>query len=366
MANSKPRAHLKRARVNRAVRLGIQLLFLAAAPSLFSGAFNGVKYLFAQMGASAPLEATSFLILLVALLAYTVVFGRFFCGYACAFGTLGDVLFGACEWLRVKAHLPRPMLPPRLVKTLSMLKYVVLFGICAACFAGVWANVSGYSPWVAFAGFIGGSLEGVPVAAFVLLALVMVGMVLRERFFCQFLCPLGAIFTLLPVLGFSEFTRTKSHCARSCGRCQAACPVDVWPDAASARHGECISCGRCADECPLSNVNLIALERKASAEHARKPLMASETEESNPAQEKEVAQGTTKAAPAQRREAECSMAKAAPAQKPVRKTREGWHLLRGTEIWLVIAKAALLLGLCWMLGATRYLPVAGEVIPWLA
>ena len=366
MTNSKPRARLKRARINRAVRLGIQLVFLVVAPSLFSGAFNGVKYLFTQMGASAPLEATSFLILLVALLAYTVVFGRFFCGYACAFGTLGDVLFGACEWLRVKAHLPRPTFPPRLVKALSMLKYVVLFGICAACFAGVWANVSGYSPWVAFAGFIGGSLEGVPVAAFVLLALVMVGMALRERFFCQFLCPLGAIFTLLPVLGFSEFTRTQSHCARSCGRCQAACPVDIWPDASSARHGECISCGRCADECPLSNVNLIALERKTSAEHAQKSAGKSEAVVVASAQRPSAEYGTMKATFEQEHEAKRSVASAEHAQRPVRKTREDWHLLRGTEIWLVIAKAALLLGLCWMLGATRYLPAVGEVIPWLA
>lgn len=333
MTNSKSRRRVKRGRVNRWLRLGIQIVFLVLAPSLFSAAFNGVKYVFSQMGASSPLEATSFLLLLVALVAFTVIFGRFFCGYACAFGTLGDVLFGVFEFIRSKTPLPRPAFPPRLVKALSAIKYVVLAGICLASFLGVWATVSGMSPWVAFAGFVGGSLEGVSVVAFLLLALVMVGTILRERFFCQFLCPLGAIFTLLPVLGFSEFTRTKDHCAHNCGRCQAACPVDIWPDATSGRHGECICCGRCADECPLSNVNLVAVERKPARE------------EPNASVEPNTG---------------------AAASKPLRKTKEAWRMLRGTEAWLVVAKAVLLLALCWALGATRYLPAISEVIPWLA
>ncbi len=32
------------------------------------------------------------------------------------------------------------------------------------------------------------------------LALILVGMALEERFFCKFFCPMGAIFSLMPVL----------------------------------------------------------------------------------------------------------------------------------------------------------------------
>ena len=34
----------------------------------------------------------------------------------------------------------------------------------------------------------------------VILLLLMVGMCVQERFFCRFFCPMGAVFSLLPVL----------------------------------------------------------------------------------------------------------------------------------------------------------------------
>ena len=230
--------------VHRWLRYGIQLVFFIMAPALFSGAFNGVKYLFTQIGLGQAIEPTSFLVQLVAVLAFTILFGRFFCGYACAFGTLGDYLYNAFEFVRRRTPLPRLKFPTVLVRVLSLLKYAVLIAICAACFMGVWASYSSNSPWVAFAAILAGSIEGIGVVAFVLLGLVVLGMIVRERFFCQFLCPLGAVFSLMPVLGCSEFTRTRAHCAKNCGRCQEACPVDIWPDADAVVHGECISCGR--------------------------------------------------------------------------------------------------------------------------
>lgn len=307
------------AAIHRWTRLGIQLGFFVLAPAAFSGAFNGVKYLFTQIGGFGAIEATSFLVLLVAVLAFTVVFGRFFCGYACAFGTLGDVLFGAFDFLRSKTPLPRAAFPTGLVRALSLVKYLVLAAICAACAAGAWSSWSGHSPWVAFAGVLSGSVEGVGPVAFAVLGAVMAGMIVRERFFCQFLCPLGAVFSLLPVLGFSEFTRTRAHCARNCGKCREACPVDIWPDADVLVHGECVSCGRCADVCPMANVNLVAIERAKG-----KGVGAESGKDAEP--------------------------------RPVRKTAQAWRVLRGTESGVVAVKAVALLVVLWVSGAVRYVP----------
>lgn len=314
-------------RIHRWVRYGVQLVFFIMAPALFSGAFNGVKYLSTQIGLGNAIELTSFVVQLAAVLALTVMFGRFFCGYACAFGTLGDYLYNGFEFLRRRTAISRPTFPPKLVKVLSLLKYLVLAGICAACFAGVWASVSSDSPWVAFAAILAGSLEGIGPVALGLLVGVVILMILRERSFCQFLCPLGAVFSLMPVLGFSEFSRTRAHCAKSCGRCHAACPVDIWPDGDSADHGECISCGRCADMCPMANVNLVARER-AEARAARLESQAADSD--------------------------------APA-RPVRKTGKSWHLFRGTSVGFVIAKAVVLLVVCWLVGVARYFPPFAEV-----
>ena len=74
------------------VRAAIQLLFFLFLPSAFTTAFSGIKSVLTQIGTGSPVVMSSFLTVLLALCAYTVVFGRFFCGYACAFGTLGDAV----------------------------------------------------------------------------------------------------------------------------------------------------------------------------------------------------------------------------------------------------------------------------------
>lgn len=74
------------------VRAVIQLLYFLFIPSAYTAAFNGVKYIFTQMGAKTHLEVTSFVAALIVLCVYTIVFGRFFCGFACAFGSLGDAV----------------------------------------------------------------------------------------------------------------------------------------------------------------------------------------------------------------------------------------------------------------------------------
>lgn len=398
-AKKRERAQL----AHRWLRYYIQLVFFIGAPALFSGAFNGAKYLFTQIGLGDAIEPTSFLAQLVAVLAFTILFGRFFCGYACAFGAIGDWLYNAVKFVRDKVGIPWPEFPDRLVKVLSLMKYVVLAAICAACFAGVWASFSSYSPWVAFAAILSGSIDGIGAIALGALALVALLMIVRERAFCQFLCPLGAIFSLMPVLGCSEFVRTRAHCAKNCGRCQEACPVDIWPDADTIRHGECVSCGRCADVCPMNNVNMVAIERKIAkqerlaaeqerAEKAGAPVVdgaesvkpaqfaefaelaeSAKLVEVAPAKPVEVARakpvGAAPAEPDKPTESTDSAKlaesggtdKAAPIARPLRKTKEKWRLLRGNEVGYTIVKAVLLLLVCWIVGAARYVPSFVEV-----
>lgn len=257
--------------VHRGLRWCIQLGFLVAFPAAWNAGFNGAKYVFSQIGLQAPIELSGFLSLFCALTIFTCVFGRFFCGYACAFGTLGDIVFALAAPLRrvlklegKGAHRP----PTGVQHALQLLKYVVLAGVLALCLLGIWPSISGLSPWVAFAGITARSLEGIAAGAFAALALVMAGMALVERFFCQFLCPFGAIFSLLPVLPVSLLNRDRARCAKRCNRCQDGCPVRIHPDRHSPRSGKCIACGRCADGCPMANVTLLRLEGFKPAENA--------------------------------------------------------------------------------------------------
>lgn len=92
----------KRQRDVRLIRAGIQLAFFIVAPSLFSTAFAGIKSIFLAIAAGQPVEWNSFLTVTAVLLIFTCFFGRHFCGYACAFGSFGDVMYEGFSWIWTK------------------------------------------------------------------------------------------------------------------------------------------------------------------------------------------------------------------------------------------------------------------------
>lgn len=92
----------KRIRKTRLIRAGIQLLFFILAPALFSTAFAGVRSIFDSISQGTPVEWNSFLDITGILALTTILFGRHFCGYACAFGSLGDALYEAFSWFWIK------------------------------------------------------------------------------------------------------------------------------------------------------------------------------------------------------------------------------------------------------------------------
>ena len=97
----------------RWTRLGVQLVFLFLSPQAFSTAFSAARSIMVSLGKGEAIEMTGFTITLVALLVHTIVFGRFFCGYACAFGTLGDVLFQLGDAIRRKLRLRSLRVPDK-------------------------------------------------------------------------------------------------------------------------------------------------------------------------------------------------------------------------------------------------------------
>lgn len=81
------------------LRAIIQLLYFLFLPSAYTAAFAGVKYIFTQLGAGEKIGLTSFVSVLIVLCLYTIVFGRFFCGFACAFGSFGDAVHFVYVWI---------------------------------------------------------------------------------------------------------------------------------------------------------------------------------------------------------------------------------------------------------------------------
>lgn len=248
----------KKQRKVRLIRAAIQLIFFIAAPSLFSTAFAGIKSIFLAIGGQQSVTWNSFLNITALLLIITILFGRHFCGYACAFGSLGDALYELTAFIRAKCFGKKKKhgYPEEWVHRLQKVKYVILAFLLLSCITGFYSKLQGMSPWDVFSMLTTGRLpKSTYIVGTVLLILIMVGMCTQERFFCQFLCPMGAVFAIMPIIPGALFKRNRPNCASKCTLCKKRCPAHLDIDGDTAHSGECICCHACTAVCPRKNIH---------------------------------------------------------------------------------------------------------------
>lgn len=247
----------KRQKKVRAIRAVVQLLFFFFYPALFSTAFAGVKSIFQAIASRQQITWNSFLDVTAILLLVTILFGRHFCGYACAFGSLGDVLYEITVLIRQKIFHKkgRHGYSEKTVRYMQKIKYILLTGIVLSILTGWYAKLQGMSPWDVFSMLTAGKLPNASykIGVFILI-LILVGMCTQERFFCQFLCPMGAVFAMMPILPGALFRRDKEKCPSKCGLCKKRCPAHLDIDGDTPLSGECISCHACKTICPRKNI----------------------------------------------------------------------------------------------------------------
>ncbi len=247
---------MKKRKIAEWVRIGVQVIFFIVAPSIYASAFTGIKNAFASIGQGNQLEMTGFALQLLCVCGFTVLFGRYFCGWACAFGALGDWVYKFSQFIQTKLKKKLSKMSEKMVRICSYGKYIVLILIVLLCFGGKIGLVGKYSPWTVFSMIrnLRFTLGGYSVAL-VLLVLIIIGMAFKERFFCQFLCPMGAVFSLLPNIPFFALKRNKDNCPPKCNACKMNCPVNIKINDGTLREGECIRCSRCSGICPRGNLS---------------------------------------------------------------------------------------------------------------
>ena len=138
-----------------------------------------------------------------------------------------------------------------------MLVLMLLAFLLLSCITGFYSKLQGMSPWDVFSMLTTGRLpKSTYIVGTVLLILIMAGMCTQERFFCQFLCPMGAVFAIMPVIPGALFKRNRSKCAPKCTLCKKRCPAHLDIDGDTTRSGECICCHACTAVCPRQNIHL--------------------------------------------------------------------------------------------------------------
>lgn len=189
---------------------------------------------------------------------FTVLFGRFFCGWICPANLLYELAdtFGAI--LR-EAGLP---LGDRRFD--RRLKYLVLaVGVAASAVLGNVVMSPIYPPAIVGREIyytIAGTAAGAGTAFFAVT--VLFDLLVAKRGFCRYLCPGGALYSLLGRYRLVRIQRQVSLC-NDCTKCNRACMFDLDP-MADGFGQECNNCAACIAVCPTGSLSF-ALAAKDAA-----------------------------------------------------------------------------------------------------
>lgn len=247
-------------------KAAIQILSFLLLPGLFEAQFSAVETIVSAIyQGTVSWERIRYSVwMLLATVPAVVVVGRFFCGYFCSFGAVQDFLWFAGSKLKTqfrkagakKLH-SNSKKSGRTVPT-GWIKYGVLLFWAVFVWSGMvkW-NIAG--PWQVFGQYSSiGHWPGVkPLLSIggALLLMILIGSVLIQRFFCRYLCPMGAIYSLISRFELLKIVKPRSQCG-NCRLCAAKCTMGInLTEKEQTAGGECIGCGVCVNGCPKKNAH---------------------------------------------------------------------------------------------------------------
>ncbi|WP_430795400.1 4Fe-4S binding protein [Achromobacter spanius] len=162
-----------------------------------------------------------------------------FCGWLCPFGALQELSNRVARRLGVRQVKVRHGVNQRL-STLKYVIFLLLFGFSLydLAVAEQLAEVEPFKTAII--------LHFVRHWPFVLFAVALLAAGLFiERFFCRYLCPLGAALAIPARLRIFNWLKRYRDCGNPCQRCNNECPVQAIEPTGEINPNECIQCLHC-------------------------------------------------------------------------------------------------------------------------
>ena len=174
-----------------------------------------------------------------------------FCGWLCPFGALQELTNQIARFFKV----PQYTLPWGLHERLWPIKYMIFLGLFGLSLYSLemaerFAEVEPFKTAIILK-----FQRGWPYILFVVV-LLGAGLFI-ERFYCRYLCPLGAALAIPARMRMFDWLKRYKECGDPCQRCAKECPVQAIHPEGNINPNECVQCLHCqvlyqsATKCPV-------------------------------------------------------------------------------------------------------------------
>lgn len=193
-----------------------------------------------------------------------------YCGWLCPFGALQELTNRLAKWARV----PQWELPWGLHERLWPIKYIIFLGLFGLSLISLplaesYAEVEPFKTAIILK-----FQRGWPFLLFVF-AILAAGLFI-ERFYCRYMCPLGAALAIPARLRMFDWLKRYKECGSPCQRCAQECMVQAIHPTGEINPNECLNCLHCQvlyqhkAKCP---VVMKKIKKRADFERRNKPII---------------------------------------------------------------------------------------------